>query len=277
MSIDCTSRTVLLVDDNRVSREIATIVLKSCRRRVIQAVNGLEALEILLESGDINLIFMDVQMPVMDGLVTSSVIRACENGRDLSGFNLSPALMANLSYQRWKEDVTIVGLSANDQTVERQQGLDAGMNYFLNKPLQKDGVLFVLSRLADIKNVTPRDNAVPRLSATGSNGGVGAVFSHLQKTYGLGEKETAKLLMVSSATVLENIDLLMVLDRASDWHGLGPVAHGLKGSLLNLGLADLAAVVREIELKCREGGQASFRKELLVLRESFKELVKHKG
>ena len=67
---------VLLAEDNELNMEIAEFVLESARANVIKAFNGKEALEIFKESklGEIDIILMDVMMPVMDGLEAARYI-----------------------------------------------------------------------------------------------------------------------------------------------------------------------------------------------------------
>ena len=78
---------VLLAEDNELNMEIAEFVLESAGAKVIKAFNGKEALEIFKasEQGEIDVILMDVMMPVMDGLEATRYIRRSnkENARDI--------------------------------------------------------------------------------------------------------------------------------------------------------------------------------------------------
>ena len=78
---------VLLAEDNELNMEIAEFVLESAGAKVIKAFNGKEALEIFKasEQGEIDVILMDVMMPVMDGLEAARYIRRSnkENARDI--------------------------------------------------------------------------------------------------------------------------------------------------------------------------------------------------
>ena len=77
----------MLAEDNELNMEIAEFVLESAGANVIKAFNGKEALEIFKESklGEIDIILMDVMMPVMDGLEAARYIRWSnkENARDI--------------------------------------------------------------------------------------------------------------------------------------------------------------------------------------------------
>ena len=111
---------VLLAEDNELNMEIAEFVLESAGANVIKAYNGKEALEIFKESkqGEIDIILMDVMMPVMDGLEAARYIRWSnkENARD----------------------IPIIAMTANAFTEDRRRVLEAGMNEHLAKPLESE-------------------------------------------------------------------------------------------------------------------------------------------
>ena len=111
---------VLLAEDNELNMEIAEFVLESAGAKVIKAFNGKEALEIFKasEQGEIDVILMDVMMPVMDGLEATRYIRRSnkENARD----------------------IPIIAMTANAFTEDRRRVLEAGMNEHLAKPLESE-------------------------------------------------------------------------------------------------------------------------------------------
>ncbi len=108
---------VLLVEDNDLNQEIAVELLRSMGADPVVANNGEEAVRFWLEH-DIDLIFMDIQMPVMDGLEAARRIRA-------SGKPGSAA-------------VPIIAMTANAMNVDREKSRDAGMNGHLTKPIDCD-------------------------------------------------------------------------------------------------------------------------------------------
>ncbi len=106
---------VLLVEDNRVNRIIAVSLLEKMGVDALIAENGAEALE-AFQGGEIDLILMDCQMPVMDGYEATLAIRELE---------------ARSGGRR----VPIVALTASAHDSDRQRCLDVGMDAFLSKPL----------------------------------------------------------------------------------------------------------------------------------------------
>ncbi|MDO5144045.1 MAG: response regulator [bacterium] len=111
------NRRLLLVEDNELNREIALEILSEYGCAIEIAENGVEAVERIAASkpGDFDLILMDIQMPIMDGLEATRRIRALDH----------PALA----------HVPIFAMTANAFNEDRQAALDSGMNGFLSKPI----------------------------------------------------------------------------------------------------------------------------------------------
>ena len=105
---------VLLVEDNDINQEIASELLREAGIDVVVANNGAEALEICKETG-FDLVLMDIQMPVMDGLEAARRIRA-------SDFPSAGT-------------VPIVAMTANAMSGDREKSLAAGMNDHITKPI----------------------------------------------------------------------------------------------------------------------------------------------
>ena len=110
-------RRVLLVEDVAINRTIAIALLKKVGFDVLSAVNGQEALD-LLEKESFDLVLMDIQMPVMDGLTATQAIRAD---------------------QRFK-DLPIIAMTAHATHEDRALSAAAGMNAHLTKPFTPSGL-----------------------------------------------------------------------------------------------------------------------------------------
>ncbi len=119
---------VLAVDDNRINLMVLEKALKNEGAEVTLAGDGQQALDLLRARPDhFQVVLMDVQMPVMDGLTATREIR-----RD-------PALRT----------LPVVALTAGVLPEERQATLDAGFNDFLAKPLDLRDMRTVLARYFD--------------------------------------------------------------------------------------------------------------------------------
>lgn len=142
---------ILLVDDNTINCDIARYVLGEDGHRIVTAGNGLESLEIIANQ-DFDLILMDVQMPIMDGLTASNVIRASENESDLSLFNLPQFLSDKLIQQCKGKHIPIVAMTANAMEGDKEKCLAAGMDNYLTKPFEPTQVRALI---ADVFKSTP--------------------------------------------------------------------------------------------------------------------------
>lgn len=103
-------KTVLVVDDTDDLRQLIALQLRLCGYDVIEARNGLEAVELARENCP-DLIFMDIQMPLLDGLAATRIIRGIA---ELCG-------------------VVIVAFSAFASGSNRELALDAGCNEYVSK------------------------------------------------------------------------------------------------------------------------------------------------
>lgn len=114
---DFTGRRVLLVEDNELNREIATVFLEEAGILVETADNGKKACDILQASqpGYFDLVLMDVQMPVMDGYEATRAIRQFER-KELAS-------------------IPIVAMTANAFAEDRQKAQEAGMDGHIAKPI----------------------------------------------------------------------------------------------------------------------------------------------
>ena len=118
---------VLLAEDNELNAEIATELLKSIGFAVDWAENGKAACERFESSqiGEYTAVFMDMQMPVMDGVEAARRIRASE---------------------RADSSVPIYAMTANTFASDRRQCMDAGMTGFISKPVDIEGVAAMLHK-----------------------------------------------------------------------------------------------------------------------------------
>ena len=115
--LDYSGKKVLLVEDNELNREIATEILKSLGLKVDYAADGMEAVEIMSsEAGNqYDMIFMDIQMPKMDGYTATREIRTLKDTK--------------------KANVPIIAMTANAFAEDTQKALSVGMNAHVAKPV----------------------------------------------------------------------------------------------------------------------------------------------
>jgi CheY-like chemotaxis protein len=110
---------ILLAEDNDINADIVMDMLKSANIKCIRTKNGKDAVQ-AEKKHDFDLVLMDCQMPIMDGIAASSIIR--KEGRN-------------------KDKIKIIALTANAFIEDKNACLAAGMNAHLSKPIRKQ-VLF---------------------------------------------------------------------------------------------------------------------------------------
>jgi signal transduction histidine kinase/CheY-like chemotaxis protein len=118
---------VLLAEDNAVNRLLAVRLLERMGHRVVTANDGREAVE-RLERDSFDLVLMDVQMPELNGFEATAVIREREHGANRHQF--------------------IAAMTAHALKGDRERCLDAGMDSYLSKPIDRDALAAVLAEAA---------------------------------------------------------------------------------------------------------------------------------
>ena len=119
---DLSGKSVLLVEDNELNLEIAKMLLEDEKMVVTTAGNGKEAVDIVYKSvpGSFDFIFMDIMMPVMDGLEATRQIRTL-NRKDT-------------------KEIPIIAMTANAFQDDIRECIDAGMNAHIAKPIDIEKV-----------------------------------------------------------------------------------------------------------------------------------------
>lgn len=122
---------ILLVEDNYLNQYVATGVLKEGGHTVVVANNGREALE-ALEREKFDLMLMDVQMPDMDGIEATKLIRKSRSGA-------------------FDSSIPIIAMTAHAMKGDREMFLQAGMDDYISKPFDVDHLLMIIDKFAKIK------------------------------------------------------------------------------------------------------------------------------
>ena len=131
---------ILVVDDNPVNQKVAANMLEKLGHRVNVASNGREAVESVTRLS-YAVVFMDCQMPEMDGLEATKIIREQEQHLRLAGQVLPR--------------IPIVAMTANAMQEDRERCLAVGMDDFISKPVTKKSLEAVLTRWV------PHDHTIP--------------------------------------------------------------------------------------------------------------------
>lgn len=132
---------ILLAEDNKVNQTVFMKMLTKLGYTADLAENGREAID-AIEARPYDLIFMDVQMPIMDGVEAAALIR------EMHGNNSDP---------------TIIGLSANAMLENKEEALLAGMDGYLTKPLRIEKLSRIMDNLQASSAAQKPADEMPRI------------------------------------------------------------------------------------------------------------------
>ena len=223
---------ILVAEDNPINQTVVLRMLEKMGHQPTLANNGLEALS-MVESGTYDLVFMDVQMPEMDGLTASRKIREREKG---SGTH-----------------IPIVAMTAHAMKGDKERCLKAGMDGYITKPVSGQEIEATIAGTLIADERTGTVSAEPtRAVSTSPN----SPFTW-DATAALRQMEGDESLLHELISIfIEGLPLqLTKLQRALDTGDMETIertAHSLKGELSCLGLTDAAQKARDLERIGRE-------------------------
>jgi len=253
----------LLVEDNELNQEVATEFLEALGLQVELASDGSIAVQKVRQQG-YDVVLMDMQMPVMDGLSATREIRKLPGSADLP----------------------ILAMTANAMTGDRERCLEAGMNDHIAKPIDPQDLQDKLRRWvkpaqqgAVRARVSPDDKALATVRAVRTGLEALAGIEGLDTRLGLaqvGGREALYLRLLSKlpedqAGAADRLDLAMA---ASDWSEAERVAHTLKGVAAQIGALPLSDCAARLEQAIRQRlPAADLAPLLLAVRQALKPLL----
>jgi PAS domain S-box-containing protein len=215
------NKKILVVDDNKMNRLVAATILKNMGAVISEAVNGQEAVDALvIEMAD--LVLMDIQMPVMDGVEAIGIIR-----------------------KQISKSLPVIALTANAIKGDNDKYIEAGMSAYLSKPYKEKDLLnmvaFWLGKMLPVKDEV--ETIRP------------ASYNHLYDLSGLRQisknnegfvQKMAELFVAQTpALVAEMIEKYY----EGEYKAMSAIAHKIKPSIDNMGIASLKDTIMEIEKK----------------------------
>ena len=232
-----TGTKVLLAEDNLVNSTLARKLLEKHGHTVVVAENGQEALEVLARE-TVDLVLMDVQMPVMDGLTAIAAIRKKEVGTEVHQ--------------------PIIALTAHSMKGDREKCLAAGADDYLTKPIHPPALFAVLERIRAAKTAPRADPAAAATAKAKDTANSLDMAEALERVEGDNEllEEIARIFLEECAKSLTEIRKALEIP---DANALEQLSHRLKGSSSNLGARSLAQSAAELEMMARAGDLRSAR------------------
>ena len=223
---------VLVVDDNEFNLDVARGLLEDIGVRVVLAENGAQAVD-AVRSSAFDCVLMDMQMPVMDGLVATRTIRN------------DPATA----------HMVVIAMTANAGQDDQSLCLQSGMNEVLTKPIDPDRLFLTLAHWMrepgspSAVPIEPMAAAAPKLMPAPPDVHAFALWDNgaLKRIVGDNPAAHARLLDKYLLTAGETVATLRACADEANWIGVAEQAHKLKSSSRSVGALQLGALCERLE------------------------------
>jgi len=230
---------VLLAEDNTVNQKVATMMLESLGCRIAIAANGKEAVR-MLDEASYDLVFMDCEMPEMDGFEATALIRGRVDD---------------------KARLPIIAVTAQATQGDRERCLERGMDDYISKPVQTKAFAAALERWASRPDAPEVGTDADAADAPALDAAKFAQLCELAEASGPGLLEE-----IFAAFQSDGTERIAALRRAAASEGNGSgdaaaaslrkAAHALKGASANVGARVVADVSQQIEALGAAGSTA---------------------
>lgn len=232
--IPFSSLNILVAEDNIPNQKVALAILKTFGLAADVANNGREAVE-ALRLKDYHLVLMDMQMPEMDGVEATRIIRNPDSGV------VNP-------------HIPVIAMTANTTKEDHQKCIDAGMNDFISKPVQPDQLVSVIRKQVDVQKPDVRQKMTSKVKYEDS-GSIKKVFDRQDFLSRINWNEEILKALISTlpAFLFEEISKLK---SALDRKNAGDIrlhAHTIKGTCGSFSAERLCDTAYRIEEAAKEG------------------------
>jgi PAS domain S-box-containing protein len=212
---------ILLVEDNQINRFMAQTILEQWKVEVTAAENGAVALD-LMQDNTFDLVLMDMQMPVLDGLQTTWMIR-----------------------NKLEMDIPIVALTANAVKGEAEKCLQAGMNGFVSKPFRQEDLLCTIVQVLHQTwtSAYPQEET----TETGTSAGQLTDLSLLYRNTNNDQQFMHKMLQLVIKETERKVNEIERLLTEKDAENVRHVVHSMKPSIDHVAASSVRELLREVE------------------------------
>lgn len=221
---------LLIVEDNVNNQQIARELLED-EGAIIQIANhGQEAIDMLMTSrASVDLVLMDLQMPVMDGLSATQYIRSTLGLLDLP----------------------IIAMTANAMTADRDACLAAGMNDHIGKPFDLKDLIRVIRKYSEQPGIqiTTSEGTLPVLSAQWEEAAAAAGIELASSLNRLGGDISLyqKMILLFESELADFPEQLDALFTQGDWRSASRLLHTIKGLAAQFGATQLSQKAGQVE------------------------------
>ncbi len=211
---------VLVAEDNIINQQVIQGILQNLGQTVTIAKNGVDALA-RLEQDKFDLIFMDINMPEMDGIVATQKIRGLDD----------------------KKELPVIAFTADTMTTSKQEFMDMGFTDVASKPIIKQEIIDILTRYSSAKPTS--DTATLELVDLPAidHGYIKSLLNQL------GSESIKNLLQIYKVDAGE---LIGMIEQEKDVQKTHNLAHTLAGMSENLGIKEVGKTARSIMIKTKQ-------------------------
>ncbi len=253
---------VLLVEDNPINQMVATEILSGYSCAITPAGNGIEAIE-RFKFGNYDLIFMDCQMPEMDGFEATRRIRRVEAEKQLAR-------------------TPIIAFTANAMSGDREKCLEAGMDDYISKPVNESQLEALLVKWlpdkvlteADVKQLDPPREPIRKVLTTGEITDLPLldmkIFSGLAQLF---KNAFPEAVAKHHTAAQDNLSLAQNAIDEHDMESLQRAMHSLKSSSRQFGAMQQGAIAEQLESLTKENNIQAVADALPALREHHESVV----
>ena len=250
---------IMIVDDDEMNREMLRLILSRHFSNLHFAGSGEEAVEISAGSTHIDLILMDLEMPVMDGFQATHVIRSRE------------AVQGG--------HIPIVALTAHGlhDTIERCT--TAGIDAFIKKPFNQTEIVAIITQLVRGDN---RENSLSRSESVHQQQAPSAAdladgqkeafnLSELKSRMGDNDEYIAGYIALFIEEIEKDLPAVERAISAEDSNMVARLTHSIKGNSCNIGAERMYSVAEEADTASKNGDFSALRASVALLRAEYAE------
>ena len=223
---------ILLAEDDLINQKLAITVLEKSGFKVTLANNGLEVLD-HMNKGTFDLIFMDVQMPELDGYETTLKIREIEKENGTH--------------------IPIVAMTAHAMKMHRDRCMEVGMDDYVSKPIKTDEVFKVMAKLFEGKEIAISEAKTETEIAAVEYNSFECFNPEFFSEQCVGDQmlmnELIKLFLKNIIPQLETLDKAIEVRESFD---MNRIAHKMRGSISPFGAKQTADLLYVLELMGKE-------------------------
>lgn len=221
---------VLLADDNRVNQVVGIALLEKLGHKVDVAGNGLEAVE-AVRSRSYDIVLMDVQMPEMNGVDATAAIRKLVGKR---------------------ARIPVIAMTAHAMKGDRERYIEAGMDDYVAKPVNKANLAEALARWAPVEEAEVRDQAadVVKVAVEAASDIDGTVLDELEAN--IGPDVIVDLVKSHHAEARARLWRLRTAMLNSNLSEIRKEAHDVQSTFGAFGAMHVRSLAQEMEQACRD-------------------------